>query len=1002
MGGRVDHTPPEPGVTEIRVHGVGGANPSTTLGRTDIQQVTGDATAGFFRVSNPTHANRTVEAYSWGGLTARSRTRAMWVLLVPFALVNLAGWMVEPIPRRKRQPGDPRLVGVVVWAANSLEKAQRFLVHLTSLALTGAYVMWVALMSTNLLAYQCGTQPDCAAGRFYAEFFQGQFFVDHPGRRIVVGALVPLGLLVLFAVISVVSRARYESYTEDRQVQAGAAAGVAKSTVDEAGPPILSADMGDPTFWHTALWHTRLFRAHVAFALAFLSGISSYAAWQFIDHVPGESTAAPVRGIAIVLFGASIVLALAVVEFVRRSVWREEKPHAVHNAGLVRNSNWILRVALALTATALVNVWQLRGTDETVWASPAFSDLWGFGWTPVLLFAAAILIVLLFSLVEIAKWTVTCQVDPPLFFIAIAGVMILAWPYAWIVALVAAAIGIPARYVEVKLCRPESISEPAVSGQRACFSPRREWIEIGVATVGLLVLQLVGSKAWPDTVWGNEWPRLTPVVITAALNFLFFFRYLREVRVQEQEARHGQSQYGVVALGFPAVVSAILLSIGVVVWLLVGRIDVVYVVIYVAWVVTSFFWVAIKPSGTFRWNGPGAVALLAVSLTAGLFSGGLIRFASMLSGEGYELRTIELYDWITVGFVAVFASALVALIAWFLFTRATAGVEAMARIVRMRSTLEAAGTKPAPPKIAGKVQNWITLARGVEAIDVFIMHISMVTLYAAMALVVHFWREGVGFTKFLDQPVGTSWEGLVNASAWVTLMVVLGGLLAVRSGLRDQGFRRQIGIIWDVTSFWPRHFHPFAPPSYAVRTVPELQQRLTEIGEGGATVLSGHSQGSVVAFAAAASVAEPVAKNLALVTHGSPLRRFYARFFPKFFPDDLIDATARRIGRDRHRADGSWLNFFRATDPIGQPIFRDVAQTDCDVPILDPQADRPSENMRCIGDVELHDPPSLNWQQHQGPPDVLWHISYMSDPFMAAAVDGLAASWQDSSPSGDG
>ena len=33
------------------------------------------------------------ESYSWGGLTSGKASRALWLLLLPFALANLAGWM---------------------------------------------------------------------------------------------------------------------------------------------------------------------------------------------------------------------------------------------------------------------------------------------------------------------------------------------------------------------------------------------------------------------------------------------------------------------------------------------------------------------------------------------------------------------------------------------------------------------------------------------------------------------------------------------------------------------------------------------------------------------------------------------------------------------------------------------------------------------------------------------------------------------------------------------
>lgn len=40
---------------------------------------------------------------------------------------------------------------------------------------------------------------------------------------------------------------------------------------------------------------------------------------------------------------------------------------------------------------------------------------------------------------------------------------------------------------------------------------------------------------------------------------------------------------------------------------------------------------------------------------------------------------------------------------------------------------------------------------------------------------------------------------------------------------------RILGNVWDVLTFWPLRYHPFAVPPYAERAVPELRHRLRRL-----------------------------------------------------------------------------------------------------------------------------------------------------------------------------
>ncbi|MGS2617683.1 hypothetical protein ACVCAH_24645 [Micromonospora sp. LZ34] len=143
------------------------------------------------------------------------------------------------------------------------------------------------------------------------------------------------------------------------------------------------------------------------------------------------------------------------------------------------------------------------------------------------------------------------------------------------------------------------------------------------------------------------------------------------------------------------------------------------------------------------------------------------------------------------------------------------------------------------------------------------------------------------------------------------LGLVIGGIFAYRTA----GFRRHVGVLWDLATFWPRAAHPFAPPCYAERAVPELARRITYLVESGNAVLvAGYSHGSVLVTATALQLPPHVSGRVALLTYGSPLRRLYTRLFPAYVDDDMLYEVGGRVG-------WRWVNLWRDTDPIGGWIF---------------------------------------------------------------------------------
>jgi len=210
--------------------------------------------------------------------------------------------------------------------------------------------------------------------------------------------------------------------------------------------------------------------------------------------------------------------------------------------------------------------------------------------------------------------------------------------------------------------------------------------------------------------------------------------------------------------------------------------------------------------------------------------------------------------------------------------------------------------------------------------------------------------------------------GLVVAGLVVAGFVVAGFVALLRDAYSDTAKRKTIGALWDVATFWPRAVHPFAPPCYGERAVPEVVDRIRVLtgqppGTGqrpcppeppdrppasrvsvppGPVLLTGYSQGSIIAPAVAAQLPLEVREQVALLTLACPARRLYGRAFPAYFGRDQLSALAGLLGGNGPT--GRWKNLVRRSDFIGSWIFRrpeasfddDYLRDHVDQPCLDP------------------------------------------------------------------
>lgn len=208
-----------------------------------------------------------------------------------------------------------------------------------------------------------------------------------------------------------------------------------------------------------------------------------------------------------------------------------------------------------------------------------------------------------------------------------------------------------------------------------------------------------------------------------------------------------------------------------------------------------------------------------------------------------------------------------------------------------------------------------------------------------------------------------------GAIVLAALAVLLFGAL-IGGGIRSKA--RPFGLLWDLVAVLPRAAHPFGPPCYAERAVPELVDRCewwlrkdeADLGgsdkkgwerrRGDRIVLSAHSLGGVLAVATVfamadrASVTQP--HPVRLLTYGTQLRAYFGRLFPELIGPRVlgtppvgaarfwaVDPWKTEAGRtttaapdgdtliDRLGGASRWRSLWRRTDYLGFPAESYVA-----------------------------------------------------------------------------
>ncbi|HEU4320626.1 MAG TPA: isopentenyl-diphosphate Delta-isomerase [Acidimicrobiia bacterium] len=890
--GTVQHEPARSGVTEIRVHGVGGTTPVAMLGRSDLVQVAGDDLSGFYRVAEAT-GWRTVEAYSWGGLTARSAARALWALLLPFSLVNIAGWMIEPVRERPNTPGRGWFGAIDQWLARfgakisgrfkSLRRAlrgfQEWLVHLLALIFTATYIQLTAYLSADLFAFQCGSNSSCRERLPLAGFLGTDLEV---GRRLVIGTGPPLALLLLFLYLARNSRLSYESF---------------KPQVGDL-KPTGATPLEDASIWDRARYQKIMARLHAVASLSVL--IVTFSGTMLLLEPDGwRDTAYRVGVIAATTIGVGAFFAVAWVASRRDLVTsgppdeteeerteREERERRIY-----RISNQVSTISILVAGVSFVALMVISWPVESV-VEPSEVVTW-FADAPQWLLIAAIAVGVLISAAQALRWLAESYLHSEQFLVVVGAIVVAVFPHL----LVVVAVGL--------VFVVANVAASTGQGGKA----------IVVDLVILTSPALLGLILWP---------------------------------IFEEQAY-------------------------------------IWVGILLSATTAALFWMARRPEQGFRWAGTGAVGAFAAVVLLGIFSGLIIRVAAWLSDDHTTIVYPDFYQWavviVTVGLVLVILALVLYGVRVWSINGSTWNEEAKQRLQRASYPAEVS------KDLTGITARYRTLVETIRAVDVMITLGGVVMFAALVAWAIDiFFGDRTSRDWFPDDE--STWDLLFDVSSWLALAAIVATYFAVRSAMRSEATRRKIGMVWDVASFFPRSFHPLAPPAYAARAVPEIQARATEaVNSGSSVVLAGHSQGSVIAAAVMASIPEDVRTKTALVTYGSPIGKFYRDYFPAAFPDGLVRTLAETIGPRQRAHPLFWINFYRPTDPIAAPVLRPSELQGRSLPKLSEVAlaARGRSADRC--DVVLEDPWETTLRPYRPLPRLRGHSSYESDPAWAAGVN---------------
>ena len=271
-------------IVELRVHGVSGTPPEALLGMPTelIVEVSGDNDAGFYqprvvladseflpkREGEPITDDagpvdeqaaparkwkRSLQAYSWGGLTSGPASRALWLLFLPFILVNLAHWMLPPVVKSRRRSASAAVA----------------LLRLIGLTLTLTLMLAGALAAMDIIGWQCAAMEHCGSHLGPVSFMTGW----PPGCRVALCALPVLAVVLVLWHLGH-ERPRVIDRLKEDTAPATEASKDPQQQVTDPAVTRGHIPLAEPSFW---LYDVSVLRLRVCHVTAWLSGLGALA-----------------------------------------------------------------------------------------------------------------------------------------------------------------------------------------------------------------------------------------------------------------------------------------------------------------------------------------------------------------------------------------------------------------------------------------------------------------------------------------------------------------------------------------------------------------------------------------------------------------------------------------------------------------------------------------------------------------------------------------------------